>query len=575
MNLGSGKIRTDLDNRTRQEIFNNRKIDASNTSISSTKAGIVSQQKLSQILYKTERAHLTHIESNSSEPSQQSITQDNQGVDYKSGILNSFDNFPFSNEIFKEAVDRLIELNKDKLTDSQLVDLVSSFYLVTNQCLKQVNANAVDSTIHSSVKSQSSENSDEHQAKFSEEDRDRGIGAKVSDTPNKPLTLMERKRLQWMQENEEVERLSKGRAFSAFPYPPMAEGVIRHDKVLHPAPPPPPVTDHHRFKRRNYLAGLPVGEDPQAEAELKEQKRRQWLADLDHQIEERRIARERERLKNLALDSAPPRGSQEIDSSLTASTYAEVKSASYGRGRGLADLMGRPESESATKRVRQQELKEAYAEQMREREERRRKEREAEAKADAAAEEAIRLEIERERRLIEEQELKLAQSRRQAELEAQERYILKTTEKNKKQPQSSTQLSSCNASRIPRPTNQPVSQPRNRSNDLKSIKKEQFGSTYTISNPTGRLNSGSIDVHNQNRINKDKPTVIQTESTLISSSPSPSFPPSRPTSDFLSAIADPDFAYPQESRDSALREVSRIKENLAKRQNELRSMQQN
>ncbi|VDO03325.1 unnamed protein product [Rodentolepis nana] len=568
MSLGSGKIRAELDNRARQEILNNSKIDSLNTNINSTKAGIVSQQKLAQVLCKTDRAHLTPIESNSSKPSQQSISQIDQGVDHKSGILNSFDNFPFSNEIFKEAVNRLIELNKDKLTDSQLVDLVSSFYLVTNQCLKQFNANAVDSSIYSSAKSQTSDNIDKHQTGFSVESLESGKVTIASDSPNPPLTLMERKRLQWMQENEELERLSKGRALPAVHNPTMAEGVMHHEKVINPAP--PPAKDHHRFKRSNYLAGLPVGEDPQAEAVLKEQKRRQWLADLDHQIEERRIAREQERLKNLALDSAPPRRSQEIDSSLTAPAYTEVKSASYGRGRGLADLMGRQESESATKRERQRELKEAYAEQMRERDERRRKEREAEAKAD----EAIRLEIERERRLIEEQELKLAQRRRQTELEAQERLILKITENNEKQPQSNIHHSSSNASRIPRSTNQPVSQPGKRPNDLKCIKKEQFGSTYTISNPTGRSNSGSIDVHNQNRINKDTPTVIRTESTLISSSP-PSFPPSRPTSDFLSAIADPDFAYPQESRDSALREVSRIKENLAKRQNELRSMQQN
>lgn len=39
-------------------------------------------------------------------------------------------------ESIEKAVQRLIELNKDKLSDSQLVDLVASFYLVTNQCLK-------------------------------------------------------------------------------------------------------------------------------------------------------------------------------------------------------------------------------------------------------------------------------------------------------------------------------------------------------------------------------------------------------------------------------------------------------
>ncbi|KAM3187837.1 hypothetical protein ACTXT7_001534 [Hymenolepis weldensis] len=571
MSLGSAKIRTEFENRARQERLNNRKINASDTNISSTKAGHVSQTKLAQILSKNEQAQFNH-KAQTSKPPQRSISQNVQEVDYKNGILNSFDNSSLTNEIIKEALDRLIELNKDKLTDSQLVDLISSFYIVTNQCLKQFNANSVDSAIYTSVESQSAENINKNEANLSEESIERPKVTQMVDSSNRPLTLLERKRLQWVQENvlEELARPSKGRAFSTVYYPTMAEGVIHHDKAQNLAP---PVKDHHQYKRCNYLAGLPVGEDPLAEAELKEQKRRKWLADLDQQIEERRIARERERLKNLALDSAPPRGGQEIDSS----AYVEVRSTGYGRGRGLADLMGRQESDSAAKRQQQQELKEAYAEQMREREERRQKEREAEAKADAAVEEAVRLEIERERRLNEEKEFKLTQRRRKAELGAQERIIGKAAENIRKQHQSNTQHSSRSVSRIPCPTNRPASQPRSRLNDLEKIKKTQFGSTYTIPNPTGRPNSGSVEVRNQNRIKKDAPTVVRTESTLISSTSShpPSFPPNRPTSDFLSAIADPGFAYPQVSRDSALREVFRIKENLVKRQNELRSMQQN
>lgn len=76
---------------------------------------------------------------------------------------------------------------------------------------------------------------------------------------------------------------------------------------------------------------------------------------MDQQIEEKRIARERERLKNLELDAMPPRGGgEEIDAS---SSQSEVRSTGYGRGRGLADLMGRQASDSATKRQQQQELK--------------------------------------------------------------------------------------------------------------------------------------------------------------------------------------------------------------------------
>ncbi len=44
---------------------------------------------------------------------------------------------PIDNATVEEAVQKLIELNKDKLSESQLVDLIASFYFVTNQCFSR------------------------------------------------------------------------------------------------------------------------------------------------------------------------------------------------------------------------------------------------------------------------------------------------------------------------------------------------------------------------------------------------------------------------------------------------------
>lgn len=76
------------------------------------------------------------------------------------------------------------------------------------------------------------------------------------------------------------------------------------------------------------------------------------------------MARERERLKHLEWESTSTQIDREnsntlakVEPSSTASAYTDVKSVSYGRGRGLADLMGRQNLDSAIKRQQQQELK--------------------------------------------------------------------------------------------------------------------------------------------------------------------------------------------------------------------------
>lgn len=90
-----------------------------------------------------------------------------------------------------------------------------------------------------------------------------------------------------------------------------------------------------------------------------EQQRRQWLAELDRQVEERRVARERERLQSLSVETA-----DDIKEAARAmgverescAAKCDVKSASFGRGRGLADLLGKQNTDSAAKRQQQLEL---------------------------------------------------------------------------------------------------------------------------------------------------------------------------------------------------------------------------
>ncbi|VDK35604.1 unnamed protein product [Taenia asiatica] len=524
----------------------------------------------------------------------------------------------------EEAVQRLIELNKDKLSDSQLVDLIASFYLVTNQCLEkcktdplaQVKQKPVEVNPKMAEASKQDNLSQNADASTKEDEKPTSTG--------RPISLLEKKRLQWLQERgsfkvnflclencavkkdkyvreskimliqfydkAELELLEKDRAKSVLDLS-AATDITGGNSQFTVARPVLSAKNYHRFQRCHYLAGLPVGEDPRTEAELKEQQRRQWLAELDRQVEERRETRERERLQSLSVETA-----DDIKGAACAvevkresgAAKCDVKSASFGRGRGLADLLGKQDADSAAKRQQQLELQAAYAEQIRERAERRRQEREAEARMEA--EEAARLEADC-ARLRQEQEAELA--RRRADevrvsfptakvakhavaMEAQERAFreAKISEGEmacKKRSQGSVQRPPRNTSHIPRPSNRTSSHQRSTTDGGERMTKPKFGSTYTLSNQD-HVEDGNLRA--KKYAPRDLP-VVRTEATL------PPLPlttdtvttATHPTSDFLSAIADPDFAYPQASRDSALRQVSRIKENLARRQHELRSMQ--
>ncbi|EUB54740.1 hypothetical protein EGR_10402 [Echinococcus granulosus] len=536
------------------------------------------------------RAENEPLESRMSGPSGGFSSSKGMKVEDTSSSLEGSDALPLkSEETIEEAVQRLIQLNKDKLSDSQLLDLIASFYLVTNQCLKKCKTDPSAQLKQKPAEVTSKMIEERKQDNFSgNTDESTDEDEKVPPT-ERPISLLERKRLQWLRERAELEHLERDRAKSVMDLTAEADmigGKMQSTVARNVLS----AKNHHRFQRCHYLAGLPVGEDPHAEAELKEQQRRQWLAELDRQVEERRVARERERLRRLSVETAnhikEATCATGTDRECSAA-QCDVKSASFGRGRGLADLLGKQDIDSAAKRQQQLELQEAYAEQIRERAERRRQEREVEARTEA--EEAARLEEER-ARLRKEQEAELAH-RREAEVRAsfptakaaehaavmqvREEAIRETRGAQggmacKKRTQG-VQRPSRNTSLIPRPSNRTSSQQRSTDDVGEKMTKPKFGSALTISN-RDRAKDGDLPV-------KQCPPrglpVVRTESTL----PPVPLPTSTatavacPTSDFLSAIADPDFAYPQTSRDSALRQVSRIKENLAQRQHELRSMQ--
>ncbi|CDS41212.1 conserved hypothetical protein [Echinococcus multilocularis] len=577
MNTSSPKARTITGTQARigRSTTKNDKKNNHCTSVN-VNAGHVPQQKLSTLLGSAKQAENEPLELRMLGPSGGFSSTKGMEVEDTSSPLEGSDALSLKSEkTIEDAVQRLIQLNKDKLSDSQLLDLIASFYLVTNQCLKKCKTDPSAQLKQKPVEVTSKMIEERKQDNFSgNTDESTEENKKVPPT-ERPISLLERKRLQWLRERAELEHLERDRAKSAMDL--TAEADMTGGKMQSTvARNVLSAKNHHRFQRCHYLAGLPVGEDPHAEAELKEQQRRQWLAELDRQVEERRVARERERLRHLSVETANDIKEATCATGMDrecSAAQCDVKSASFGRGRGLADLLGKQDNDSAAKRQQQLELQEAYAEQIRERAERRRQEREVEARTEA--EEAARLEEER-ARLRKEQEAELAH-RREAEaaehaavMQVREEAIRETRGAQggmacKKRTQG-VQRPSRNTSLIPRPSNR-----RSRDDVGEKMTKPKFGSALTISNQD-RAKDGDL------RVKQCPPrglSVVRTESTL----PPVPLPTSTatavacPTSDFLSAIADPDFAYPQTSRDSALRQVSRIKENLEQRQHELRSMQ--
>ncbi|KAL5111302.1 hypothetical protein TcWFU_001060 [Taenia crassiceps] len=567
MSSRSSKVRATIEARSRQERFKTKKDKKANQSTATNvETGRISKQKLSAVL----------------------------GNDKQVGDVSPKSQKVDSLESIREAVQRLIELNKDKLSDSQLVDLIASFYLVTNQCLKKCKTGSMAQVTQGPVEVNQSVTEERKQDSLSQSTDAIIEEAKKSTSNERPISLLEKKRLQWLQERAmvfeihsisrivtELELLESDRAKSVMDL--SAETDIIGGKMQTTAARPVlSAKNYHRVQRCHYLSGLPVGEDPRTEADLKEQQRRQWLAELDRQVEERRVARERERLQLLSVKTADDimGASCAVGAeSKSSAAKCDVKSVSFGRGRGLADLLGKQDTDSAARRQQQLELQVAYAEQIRERTERRRREREEEARMEA--EEAARLEADC-ARLRREQEAESARRRENEAtkhavvVEAQERAsreakVPESEMTYKKRTRGNVQRPSCNTDHIPRSSNRTPSHQRGTADGGERMTKPKFGSTYTLSNRDHVVDG---DLQNKQYAPRRLP-VVNTESTLpaVASNTDIITTATHPTSDFFSAITDPDFAYPQASRDSALQQVSRIKENLARRRHELRSMQ--
>ncbi|KAL5967441.1 hypothetical protein TSMEX_004814 [Taenia solium] len=498
MSSMSSKVRAKIATQARQERSKMKKgKKASLLAATDVGAGRISKQKLSTVLGDDKQTGNASPKSQKLDSVRGSSSAKSMKVEDTSSSLEISDVSSLMNDKpIEEAVQRLIELNKDKLSDSQLVDLIASFYLVTNRCLEKCKTDPLAQVKQKSVEV------NPKMAEASKQDnlsQNADASTKEDEKPTsteRPTSLLEKKRLQWLQERAELELLEKDRAKSVIDLS-AATDIIGGNLQSTAARPVLSAKNYHRFQRCHYLAGLPVGEDPRTEAELKEQQRRQWLAELDRQVEERRETRERERLQSLSIETV-----DDIKEAACAvevkresgAAKCDVKSASFGRGRGLADLLGKQDADSAAKRQQQLELQAAYAEQIRERAERRRQEREAEARMEA--EEAARLEADC-ARLRQEQEAELA--RRRADeaakhavaMEAQERASRKAKIPEgemacKKRSQGSVQRPSRNTSHIPRPSNRTSSHQRSTTDGGERMTKPKFGSTYTLSNQEPR-----------------------------------------------------------------------------------------
>ncbi len=102
-----------------------------------------------------------------------------------------------------EAVKRLIDMNKDKLSEQQLVDLLASFYFVTNQCLDREDRATVE-TLKAICPDDEGENRPPSTIPEPKE-----ISADQT-SPAANLTLRDKKQVQWLQERgkkREIQRL--------------------------------------------------------------------------------------------------------------------------------------------------------------------------------------------------------------------------------------------------------------------------------------------------------------------------------------------------------------------------------
>ncbi|KAL7062244.1 hypothetical protein AAHC03_01771 [Spirometra sp. Aus1] len=208
-----------------------------------------------------------------------------------------------------EAVRKLVELNRDKLSHEQLVDLLASFYYVTNRYFPQ---RSNQPPANPPEKYKDLESCHQPVAYIPET----SVSAEKTNDEVSPsqsvFSLREKKKMQWMKEQEEMSRLSEASSCPApanYQAPSGADVYWKPDELDNqdhlPLGSPVVPTSIARtvpiphIPPNNTQGGFFIGEDPKVMAAQRERQRREWLAELDRQVQEKRALREREKTRVL------------------------------------------------------------------------------------------------------------------------------------------------------------------------------------------------------------------------------------------------------------------------------------
>uniref|UniRef100_A0A0X3P5N9 CCDC66 domain-containing protein n=2 Tax=Schistocephalus solidus TaxID=70667 RepID=A0A0X3P5N9_SCHSO len=362
--------------------------------------GMISQRKLSNVMEGLNK-----------------VPQLANGPPLSSPAPNCVGNMPWPNTddpVLDEAVKAIVELNKSNLSREQLVDLLASFYYVTDRYFRQEMTRLGEATPYPAP------------ANYKAPSQGTDHCWKPNDS----------KRQDQLPRSGPVASCARTVASSHVP-------------------------------SNSIQGGFFIGEDPRIIAAQKERQRQEWLAELDRQVQEKRALKEREKTLVMSEDTRtqaprtpvylrhidpvdggsaqcddrvprlhvvdsplppplPVNGTQESSPSALNGTPPEEPNPAhqqlqlrnipnkntsteqgFSRGRGLADLEERS-NEAAMKRKQQQlELQAAYDKQIKEREARRKEERERLLREEL--EEAERIARERQRM---EQEMRAEELRR-------------------------------------------------------------------------------------------------------------------------------------------------------------------
>ncbi|BHF57967.1 hypothetical protein SprV_0100091600 [Sparganum proliferum] len=210
-----------------------------------------------------------------------------------------------------EAVKKLVELNRDKLSHEQLVDLLASFYYVTNRYFPQLTFQSIPKPFEQYTDLESCHQPVTYipEASVSAEKNNDEVSLSQS-----VFSLREKKKIQWMKEQEEMSRLSEASSCPApanYQAPSSGADVYwkpddldNQDQLPLGSPAVPTsiarTVPIPHIPPDNTQGGFFIGEDPKVMAAQRERQRQEWLAELDRQVQEKRALREREKIRVLS-----------------------------------------------------------------------------------------------------------------------------------------------------------------------------------------------------------------------------------------------------------------------------------